>query len=167
MEKDHTYQYQIGLLYFGKRPINDLLVQMLELDGYRVGIWHASIEKKYKENSIELYKFIKNQCENMVFIVFSDSSKDPLFTEAFRIGFQRREVDEKCGLAAIECENGLLMEFYGKIYCLQGGQDCSGELAIKIERYFYGRSKDKDKKVVKDVNPNVVIADVITGSRFF
>lgn len=164
-----TYSYQIGILYFAGniKSIRNILVKMLKADGYRVGVWTMDETADNAENSVDLYNFIRNQCEHTVLFVTPECSEKSLFEQAVLAQIQLKNLDDARSFLVIECGKKLLPEYKKNAVCLDGRTACSAELAMQIEEFFY--PKQMPKKDLNKTHPaqNIVFADVIQNSKFF
>lgn len=167
-----TYSYQIGILYFAENiePIRNILVKMLEADGYHVCIWAMEEAANDNEKAVDLYNFIRNQCEHTILFVTAQCSEESLFQQAILSQIQLNKLDDARSFLVIECGEKLLPEYKTKVICLDALTVCSAELAMQIEDFFYPKhSKQIHKKKFERIpaTQNIVVADVIKNSKFF
>lgn len=166
---EQTYLYQIGIIYFSDniKRIQNTLAAILENDGYRVKVWNPKKTSDEDENAVDLYDFVRNQCEYVVLIVSSDCSMESLFWKALQMEIQQKKLDEKRDFLVIECGGKIPLEFKTKVTCLDGSEAYSAELAMQIEYFFFSRQTQKKEAEREHTTQNVVIAGVIEGSKFF
>lgn len=164
-----TYLYQIGILYFADniKRVQSTLCKMLETDGYHIGVWRRKETANEDDNVIDIYSFIRSQCEYTVIFVTPECSEDPLFLQALRTQIQQKELNEDRRFLAVECGKKLPAEYQAKVNCLDAGAACSVELAMQIEEFFYPKRREKKESGRVPSAQNMVVADVIKNSKFF
>ncbi len=162
----HRFSYQIGFLYFDNNMerVQNTLGKLLQSDGYRISVWTRKVTVDEDENAIDLYNFIRNQCEHTVLLVTPGCLNETLFLQALRAQIRQKELNRDRSFLVIECGGKLLPEFKMQVSCLDGSVACAAELAMQIEDFFYPQQKEFEDYYHSQ---NIVIADVIKNSKFF